>query len=453
MEASTKQKTAMFENKLLSLALCIGLIPTVCLFIALYFLSFSLAAKILLMFFVLVIVIYGAFAIRQKVIFQLRTATNLMESMSYGDHSVKARQTHSGGVLNEFNQMFNKLSKSLAQQRLLSKEHQILLNKVISQIDVAIIAVDDKAGISLMNPNAEKLFHCRFEEVENWPISTIGLQNIITGEHRKVVEFELEHTKKKVYIYTDEYFENGVKHKLIFITDIQSILRDEEYLVWQKLLRVLSHEINNSLAPITSISETLTRLLAKPITSELFEQELKADIQEGLSVITERSNSLNNFIKRYQELTKLPLPDKKIFNLASLIKSIVTLFHNSTIETDGTDITLYGDEDQIQQVLVNIIKNAVQSMQGQSRADSSGGKLTISWYKHEGLVKIKVLDQGTGISNLDNIFVPFYTTKAEGSGIGLVLSRQIINNHGGDLVIANRKDGAGVEATIELPTT
>lgn len=452
MESPSKQKVVIFENRLLYLALCIGLIPTACLFIALYFLSFSLAAKILLMFFVLVIVIYGAFAIRQKVIFQLRTATNLMESMSYGDHSVKARQTLSGGVLNEFNQMFNKLSMSLAQQRLLSKEHQILLNKVINQIDVAIIAVDDKAGISLMNPNAEKLFHCRFEEVENWPISTIGLQNIITGEHRKVVEFELEHAKKKVYIYTDEYFENGVKHKLIFITDIQNILRDEEYLVWQKLLRVLSHEINNSLAPIASISETLTRLLTKPINSAQFEQELKADVQEGLSVITERSNSLNNFIKRYQELTKLPLPDKKLFNLASLIKNIVALFHTHHISTDGVEIMLYADEDQIQQVLVNLVKNAVQAMQGKTWENSNKNKLEISWFKHEGSVKISVLDQGTGISNLDNIFVPFYTTKLEGSGIGLVLSRQIISNHGGDLSIANRTDKCGVEASIVLPT-
>lgn len=446
MKASTK--LTAHENKLLYLALFIGLVPTVCLFVALFFLSFSVAAKVLLMFFLLIMVIYGAFAIRQKVVFQLRTSTNLMESMSYGDHSVRARESSADGVLGEYNHMFNKLSVSLAEQRLHSKEHQILLNKVITQIDVAVIAVDDKSGITLMNPNAEKLFRCRFEEVENWPVSRLGLQNVVAGEHRKVVEFEIEHGKKKVYIYTDEYYEKGVKHKLVFITDIQHILRDEEYLVWQKLLRVLSHEINNSLAPIASISETLARLLKQPVDAEHFEQELKADVQEGLSVITERSNSLNNFIKRYQELTKLPLPDKKLFNLAVLIKAIVALFHENTISSSGPDLMVYGDEDQIQQVLVNLVKNAVQAI-----AKDSESALAITWDKYDNDVNIKVVDQGTGISNLDNIFVPFYTTKEEGSGIGLVLSRQIVNNHGGDLTLANRTDRQGVEATIILPAT
>ncbi len=446
MNTAKKKKIITFENKLLYLALLIGFIPSACLIIALCFLPFSLAAKILLMFFILVIVIYGAFFIRQKVVFQLRTSANLIESMNCGDHSVRARQDHSGGVLNEFNQTFNKLSESLAQQRLLTKEHQILLNKVISQIDVAIIAIDNKSGISLMNPNAEKLFKCRFEEVENWPVSTLGLQNIIAGEHRKVVEFEIEHAKKKVYIYTDEYFENGVKHKLIFITDIQSILRDEEYLVWQKLLRVLSHEINNSLAPIASISETLTRLLKQPITQNYFEQELKADVQDGLSVITERANSLNNFIKRYQELTKLPLPDKKLVNLSSLINTVIALFGDSIITANGPKLMVYADESQVQQVLINLVKNALQAMHGEQ-----DGVLSIVWVKDEKLINIKLTDQGTGISNLDNIFVPFYTTKEQGSGIGLVLSRQIINNHGGDLTLANRTEQQGVEATITLP--
>jgi nitrogen fixation/metabolism regulation signal transduction histidine kinase len=446
MKSPNGIKAITFENKLLYLALLIGLVPTTCLLVALCFLTFSLAAKVLLLFLIVVGVFYGAFSIRHKVVFQLRTSTNLMESMSCRDHSVRARECTPDGALNEFNQMFNKLSLSLAQQRLVSKEHQILLNKVIAQIDVAIVAVDDKAGITLMNPNAEQLFRCRFEDVENYPISTLGLQSVISGEHRKVVEFEIEQYKKKVYIHTDEYFEQGVKHKLIFITDIQHILRDEEYLVWQKLLRVLSHEINNSLAPIASISETLSRLINQPIDSVYFEQEMKVDVQEGLAVITERSNSLNSFIKRYQELTRLPLPDKKLFDLARLISSTALLFRDNDITTDGQKLIVYGDEPQIQQVLVNLIKNAIQATKNDNKA-----VLTLTWGSDGNLIKIKLIDQGAGISNLDNIFVPFYTTKEEGSGIGLVLSRQIINNHGGDLTIANRTDAQGAEAIIYLP--
>ncbi|MFT5758469.1 MAG: two-component system nitrogen regulation sensor histidine kinase NtrY [Alteromonadaceae bacterium] len=445
-----------FENKLLVLALFTGLLPTTLLFIILYGYDLSIYLKIMLMFFMLVSVSYCAFAIRQKVTFQLRTSANLITAMQSGDHSLKAHQYSTTGALSEFNQVFNELSSALAEQQLIGKEKQVLLHKVIAQIDVAIIAVDERSNIALMNPSAEKLFSCRFDEVQGWPIKTLGLQDVLAGEYRKVVEFKIKEYKKQVYIHTDEYFEKGIRQQLIFITDIQHLLREEERQAWQKILRVLSHEINNSLAPIASISETLTRLLANnrmPFdnNTELGEKlsgELSDDLREGLAVITERANSLNSFLQRYQQLSQLPTPDKKVFDCEPLLKSMALLFSDSNIQFNGSALFVHADEEQIQQVFVNLVKNAQQAMVGGNQRE-----IVISWRQRAERVEILIEDEGTGINNTDNLFIPFYTTKEEGSGIGLVLSRQIIINHGGDLTINNRVDKEGVKATIYLPAS
>jgi PAS domain S-box-containing protein len=404
----------------------------------------------MLMFLLLVSVFYGAFLIRQKVVSQLRTSTNLISAMQAGDHAIRANHYEGEGALKEFNQVFNGLSSVLAEKELISKERQVLLGIVIKQIDVAIVAVNKNSNIILMNPAAEKLFSYRFDEVAGWPISTLGLQDVLTHESRQVTEFEIKAHKKKVFIHTDEYFEQGNRHKLVFITDIQKLLHEEERQAWQKLLRVLSHEINNSLTPIASLSDTLIRLIVNQKenadqqngceNNELFE-----DLEEGLAVIAERAQSLNEFLLRYQEFSCLPKPEKTLFDIAVLVKSMVLLFDDYDITLSGESLIIYGDEKQLQQVLVNLIKNAQQAM-----LTNNTGIISIEWQQLSDIVEIKIGDQGTGISNSDNIFVPFYTTKTDGCGIGLVFSRQIIVNHGGSLTLTNRDDCQGAIARIVL---
>ncbi|KGJ92275.1 sensor histidine kinase [Colwellia psychrerythraea] len=461
-----------FENQLLRIALFVGLLPTTFLFYALYSHELSIFLKIILMFLLLVAVIHGAFLIRQKVVSQLRTSTNLITAMQAGDHSIRANHFEGEGALKEFNIVFNDLSTSLATQELVSKEQQVLLDIVIKQIDVAIVAVNKSSKIILMNPAAEKLFSCRFDEVAGWPISTLGLQDVLTHESRQVIEFEIENHKKKVFIHTDEYFEQGNRHKLIFITDIQKLLHEEERQAWQKLLRVLSHEINNSLTPIASLSDTLIRLIVnhkKTLTEQVAlvqavtkqsssanntfvnntsinNTELFDDLEEGLAVIAERAQSLNEFLLRYQEFSCLPKPEKTLFKLADLLKSMLLLFDDFNIRLSGQSLIIYGDEKQLQQVLVNLIKNAQQAM-----LNNKKGIINIDWQQKDGMVEINISDQGTGINNSDNIFVPFYTTKTDGCGIGLVFSRQIIVNHGGNLTLSNRDDCQGAVASIILP--
>jgi len=439
---SFKKEKISHENKLLRLAFAIGLLPFFLLIIVLYQVSMSVYLKYLMVSLTLSFIVFGAFEIKRLVTTQLRTATNLMEALSIGDYSLRAVIHGEHSALNEFNNLLNSLAQAMTKQSLVNKERHILLHKVIDQIDVAIVAVDHQDCISLMNPSAEKLLDAQFELHQGCHIKALGLQDVLTNDYKQVVEFEIKQHRKKVYLHSDEYFEEGKKHRLIFITDIQDILRDEERSAWQRLLRVLSHEINNSLAPIASISESLH-------SSTLQENSLleMSDFEQGLAVISERSHHLNEFIKRYQQLSKLPEPSKTVVNVQHLLITSAALFEQVTVNDIDASITCFIDESQLQQVLINLIKNALEA------TDSEGdmAQVIIDVNVKQTRFEITVTDNGSGISNMDNIFVPFYTTKNAGSGIGLVMSRQIMRNHGGDLLLNNRLDSLGAVATIIIP--
>lgn len=451
-----------FEDKLVRLVLLGSVVPLCLGMILLIHSDVSVYLKILLVFLVFVSIGYTAFAVRRQVIFQLRTSTNLVEAMTSGDYSLRANNSEIDGALADFNQLLNDLATRLAEQSLITREKQILLTKVTNQIDVAIVAVDHKSNISLMNPTAERLFKKRFDELQGWPIRSLGLHEILVQAQQKglskVTEFEINQNKRKVYVRTDTYFELGQQHHLIFITDIQHLLRDEERLAWQKLLRVLSHEINNSLTPIASISETLGQIVSASNEHQAFSQDTRGSLIDGLAVVTERAHALNHFIQDYQQLTRLPLPTKTLFSLNAFFQAICQLFENSEVSMQSCDIKVFADSEQLQQVFVNLLKNAQEANLAAGRKNSH---IIIEWRVDDNMVHIAVIDQGLGINNADNIFVPFYTTKKQGSGIGLTLSRQIVLNHGGDLSLVNsnatdqkafvKAAKKGAKATVILP--
>ncbi len=432
-----------FENKLFYLALLAGFIPNISLCYFLIEHESQLYQKGLLLLLTTGLILYCAISIKKRFIYQINTSTNILEALGNEDYSMRIREK-SGGALGDFNHSLNSMADTFAAQNLMKKEKQILLHKVISQIDVAIIAVDNHKNINLMNPASEKLFQCRFSEIDGWPLKTLGLHTIPKECHRQVVEFTLKEQQRKVYLHVDEYFENGIKHQLIFITDIQSLLRNEERQAWQKLLRVLSHEINNSLTPISSISDTLLRILSKHPSDT--ESQLQSSLNEGLSVVKERAESLNGFLKGYQKLAKLPPPEKELIDLHELVSAIAPLFTAVEVTFTSIPLEVYVDKTQLKQALVNLIKNAEESTNNQF-----DNEIEISWECNNNNVVIKVKDKGCGINNIDNIFVPFYTTKENGCGIGLVLSRQIIMNHCGDLTLKNNSNGIGACASILLP--
>lgn len=446
-----------FEDKLVRIILLGSLIPTLICVAFLLTSELSIYLSILLFFILLITVGFTAFAIRQLVIFQLRTSTNLVEAMIAGDYSLRANNRDIEGALADFNDLLNGLADHLTEQSLVTREQQILLGKITSQIDVAIVAVDHKKTISLMNPAAEALFRQRFDELEGWPAKSLGLHKVVDeasgSDMRKVTEFEVNRTKRKVYVRTDTYLVSGKQQILIFITDIQNLLRDEERQAWQKLLRVLSHEINNSLTPIASISETLHQVIADKASEEDRATSLFGTLQEGLEVISERAHSLNHFIQDYRQLTHLPKPNRSMVEASVFFQKIAQLFESSTLVIPEKKQTLFADSEQLQQAFVNLIKNAEEA---NLSTDTLHSQVRLNWFVLSNMVYIEVIDNGTGINNEDNIFVPFYTTKKQGSGIGLTLSRQIALNHGGDLMLENNPASVsgeiqGAKATFILP--
>ena len=452
MRKRFQQAKVAFEDKLVRIALKGFALPTFAALVMLYYADVSVYFKLLLTIVMLTAIFFTLLSLHQSVTFQLRTSTNLVEAMTSGDYNMRANNKELKGALADFNELLNTLASRLSEQSLVTREKQILLSKITDQIDVAVVAVNDKRHITLMNPAAERLFKQRFEDRQGWPITSLGLQNLVDATQQenlnKVSELEIGDNKRKMYVRTDTYFELGIPHYLIFITDIQHILRDEERMAWQRLLRVLSHEINNSLTPIASIAETLGQLVNTQNSDQtIASPQLQVSMKEGLSVISERAHALNHFIQDYQQLTRLPTPTKTVFELAPFVHQICQLFDGCNITLPDQDISLYADRDQLQQVLINVFKNAHEA---NVAADNDASPIDVKWVTNESTITIYVTDQGQGIHNPENLFVPFYTTKQQGSGIGLILCRQIIMNHGGEFTLTNTANG-GARASIQLP--
>jgi len=236
--------------------------------------------------------------------------------------------------------------------------------------------------------------------------------------------------------------EEGLPHELLVLTDLSRTLREEERRAWQRLVRVLGHEMNNSLAPIKSLAASLESLLRR----DPLPPDWKDDAGAGLNSIASRADSLSRFLQAYTRLTKLPPPQKQDVDLASLVQRVVDLEPRLKVQiVSGPKTVIRADSAQIEQALINLVHNAVDA------ALETQGNVAIGWREKEGCVEIFVQDDGPGIMNPANLFVPFFTTKPDGSGIGLPLSRQIAEAHGGSLVLTNREAGQGVQALLRLP--
>ncbi|MGB6392505.1 MAG: HAMP domain-containing sensor histidine kinase, partial [Candidatus Acidiferrales bacterium] len=236
--------------------------------------------------------------------------------------------------------------------------------------------------------------------------------------------------------------EAGLPHQLLVITDLSRALREEERQVWQRLIRVLGHELNNSLAPIKSVAENLGSLLRR----EDRPADWQDDMRSGLNIIAARTDGLARFMNAYARLAKLPPPVLQPVDVGDWIKRVVALEPRLRVELlRGPEIRVQADPDQLEQLLINLLRNAVDA------ALETGGGVRVGWQHDGGHVDIWVQDDGPGIPNAANLFVPFFTTKLGGSGIGLVLCRQIAEAHGGTLTLENRQSARGVEARLRLP--
>lgn len=396
-------------------------------------------------------ILYSAYSIYQKLIYQFRSISNLLEALIQGDYTLRARTDHSNGALDELVVAINSLAKRLSHQRWESVESQLLLRTIIDHIDVAIIALKQDNQISFVNPAAKNLFQLDDSLTHHELLQQLTFVQEFTSGRHQVVELSLGNQQGRFNVHVEEFRESGEQHKLLFITDIRTLLRTEERKAWQNLVRVISHEINNSLSPIASISQTLKRIIERDTNAE----KATEDLREGLTIISERARGLSQFVDSYKQLAKLPEPQLQQISIRQLVEKIVALFKDAqiNIETE-TDFLLLLDPVQFEQVLINLLKNALEAI-AQKDLDNHpqvppASAITINWYLARPFFKLNICDQGVGISNPDNLFVPFYSTKKQGSGIGLVLCRQIVEAHNGRLNLGNQESG-GCCACIELP--
>jgi nitrogen fixation/metabolism regulation signal transduction histidine kinase len=387
-----------------------------------------------------------AFALRERVILPLQTLSNLLAALGEGDFSIRARGARGGDALGEVMIEVNTLVETLRHQRLDALEATTLLRKVMAEIAVAVFTFDadreltfvNSAGARLLAQPAERMLGRRAEE--------LGLEDCLEGEAPRVINTAFPGGVGRWEIRRSSFRQGGLPHELLVLSDLSQPLREEERQAFQRLIRVIGHEMNNSLAPIKSIAGSLSTLVER----EPLPSDWREDVERGLGVIASRSESLSRFMNAYARLAKLPPPKLAPLDVGAVVDRVVTLEKGHNIQiSGGPKLTIQGDNDQLEQLLINLLRNAVDAVR------ETGGAVTVGWQRIPASsppnMELWVADEGPGLSNTGNLFVPFFTTKPGGSGIGLVLCRQIAEAHGGSLTLENREDRTGCRASLRLP--
>ena len=382
------------------------------------------------------------FGLKERVASPLRTLANLLEAMREGDYSIRARGVKSDDAMGEVMQQVNAMSATLRAQRLGALEATTLLRKVMEEINVAIFAFDGDHRLRLVNRAAERLLNEPSERLLGAEAAKLGLESYLEGETQQTVQHHFPGGVARWGISRSMFREGGLPHQMLVVTDLTRPLREEELKAWQRLVRVLGHELNNSLAPIKSIAGSLENLLAREPRAPDWED----DMRRGLAVIASRSEALSRFMGAYARLAKLPQPTLAPVEVSALVRRVVGLETRiPPVLAPGPDLTIQADADQLEQLLINVIRNAADA------SIETGGGVRVGWNRQDAQLVVWVRDEGPGLPNTSNLFVPFFTTKPTGSGIGLVLSRQIAEAHGGSLTLQNAASGHGCEARLLLP--
>lgn len=431
-----------FEDRILLFALATGLPGSLLALLLVWLDPHSLKLRWTVT--LLVVFLWGWLAanLRDHVVHPLQTLANLLSALREGDFSLRARQPREFDALAQVVHEVNAIGDVLREQRLGAVEAAALLHRVINEVGVAVFAFDELGQLRLVNRAGERLLTAPAERLLGRAAEELGLADLLGGEVSRLQSRTFPGGPGRWEIRRSTFRERGLPHRLLVISDLSQTLREEERQAWQRLIRVLGHELNNSLAPIHSMASTLAGLL----TREPPPEDWKEDMQRGLEVIGDRSGALIRFMAAYARLARLPPPRRAPFELSNLIRRTATLETRLSVYVEkGPAVTIEGDADQIEQLLINLIRNAVDA------ALLTGGGVGVGWRATGANVEVRVEDEGPGLSNMENLFVPFYTTKPGGTGIGLALSRQIAEAHGGTLTLENRSPEPGCQARLRLP--
>ena len=384
-----------------------------------------------------------ALVLREHVVRPLGTLANMLAALREGDFSIRARVTDASDPLSLAYMEVNALEELLRNQRLGAVEATETLRKVLEAIDVAVFAFDPEETLRLVNRAGERLMGQPGDRLIGRSATELRLDDSLRGAAPRTLEVSFPGGTGRWELRRSVVRQEGYPLQLIALSDLSRALREEERQAWKRIIRVLSHEINNSLAPIKSIAGSLRSMLGR----HRLAPDLGDDMERGLDVISNRAESLGRFMASYATLARLPQPRLGTVDVRALVSGVADLETRLEVEVvQGDDLTIAADPDQLEQALINLVRNAVDAS-----LESNAHGVTIRWLTLSGRLHILVEDEGPGVADTGNLFVPFYTTKPGGSGIGLVLTRQIAEGHGGTLQLENRPDGNGARARLVIP--
>jgi nitrogen fixation/metabolism regulation signal transduction histidine kinase len=377
----------------------------------------------------------------------LQTLTNVVASLREEDYSFRARGEGNDDSVGELSREINALADMLQAQRVKALEAVALLQRVMVEMDAPLLAFDQRDRLRLINPAAGRAFGIHAARDLGKTAGELGLEGLLSLPDEGMWQRERDGRLVRWMVRRSRFRQRGAPHTLLLLSDVSAALREEEQLAWKRLIRVLGHEISNSLTPIKSIAGSLRqRVVSNPSGGEL---------DRSLAVIESRAESLHRFVQSYRQLAQLPAPAVRRVALVPLIARVAQFEMRLEVKVlDAPSMEVNVDPDQVEQLLINLIRNAVEAAQSREEEqpeENVSAEVTILAARQGNVVSIQVADNGPGIANETNLFVPFYTTKKSGTGVGLALARQIAEAHGGALELRNREDGVGCIAELRLP--
>ncbi len=455
---SRKSKKPPFERRVTRYCVLLAIPGVVVTGVLVWLQAWALETKIVLLGAeVLLCLLIGA-ALHDYIVRPLQTLANVVGALREEDFSFRARMAVPEDALGELSLEINELADLLAQNRTGALEAAALVQRVVEEVEIPIFTFDPLQRLRLVNSAGEKLLQKSSQDLLGRTATELGVQDFLTCENETLVSFSFA-GGARWFVRRSAFRREGIPHTLVVLSDVSRALREEERRAWQRLIRVIGHELNNSLTPIKSIAGSLHARL----TQTTLGAEERCDFERGLEIIENRAASLNRFLQAYRRLAQMPPPVMTECAISMLVKRVSAVENRVTVEViPGPEVVLAADPDQLEQMLINLLRNAAEAVLevglptpgsngSAANARQSRSPITLTWNVEEKDLLLTIEDSGTGLMNPGNAFVPFYTTKPEGSGIGLILSRQICEAHGGSLELTTRPDQRGCIARILLP--
>jgi two-component system, NtrC family, nitrogen regulation sensor histidine kinase NtrY len=419
----------------------------------------SLAAKATLVFFELFAWWLFAMALQEQATRPLQTLANVVAALREEDYSFRARNAVPEDALGELSLEVNALADMLSDQRIRAMEAIALLRRVVEEVETPLFTFSPSLVLQLVNSAGERLLQQPSVRLLGRTAAELGLEDCLTVDNGATLALPGS-AQARWLVRRSSFRQKGVPHILVVLSDVSRVLREEERNAWQRLVRVLGHELNNSLTPIKSIAGSLNAR----VSGMKLSPEERQDFSRGLEIIETRTASLNRFLQAYRRLAQMPAPILRKTALAPLVTRVANLETRLAVTIlGGPNVELTVDSDQLEQMLINLIRNAVEAAMdpawaapvpdGAPPTPHSAPEVMLSWRTTDRETVITIEDNGPGLLSPDNLFTPFYTTKVSGTGVGLVLSRQIAEAHSGLVELSNHPSQRGCVATIVLPRT